>query len=111
VHDLSDANPTRIHLTVPRDFRATDDAVVTHPGFLDDHDVESHGPWRVTTVERTLADAAGGDLSQELVDAAVSEALSRGETTRRRLLRQSDGFSDHAALRLERALAAQAATT
>jgi predicted transcriptional regulator of viral defense system len=110
VHDLSDASPTRIHLTVPRDFRATDDAVVTHPWFLDDHDVESRGSWRVTTVERTLADIAGDELSQEIVDAAVSEALNRGQTTRRRLLRQAEGVCDHAALRLERALAARAAT-
>lgn len=110
VHDLSDANPVRVHLTVPRDFRATDEAVVTHPGHLDDCDAESRGSWRVTTVERTLADVAGGDPSQEFVDTAVAEALDRGQTTRRRLVRQAEDVSDRAALRLERALAARAAT-
>lgn len=106
VHDLSDVSPRRVHLTVPTGFRAVDDAVVTHEGSLDPEDVESRGSWSVTTVERTLADVAIGDLSQEVVDSAVRDAVERGLTTRRRLLRRAADASDRAALRLERALAA-----
>ena len=108
VHDLSDVNPARIHLTVPAGFRAADDAVVTHYASLGDGDIESRGAWRVTTVERTLADVAGGVLSQELVDAAVADALDRGLATRRGLLRRAADGPDRAALRLERALAMRA---
>src|SRR5215216_3133893 len=32
VHDLSDVNPAKIHLTVPPGFRGLDDAVITHHG-------------------------------------------------------------------------------
>lgn len=104
LHELSDINPPRVHLTVPAGFRAADDAVVTHVGSLGDDDVESRGSWQVTTVERTLVDVAGGELSQEIVNAAVAEALLDGRATRRRMLRRSADASDRAALRLERAL-------
>lgn len=108
VHDLSDINPPKVHLTVPEGFRMADAAVVTHHGSLDAGDVEERGSWRVTTAERTLIDVAGGDLSQELMSAAVADALDRTVTTRRRLLRRAADATDRAALRLERALAARA---
>lgn len=104
IHGLSDANPSRIHLTVPPRFRAQDDAVVIHIGQLDDRDVELRGSWRLTTVDRTLADVAASETSQELVTQAVGDALSQSKTTRRRLLRRSANADDRAALRLERAL-------
>lgn len=105
VHELSDANPRKIHLTVPPGFRAEDDAVQIHVGRLDPADVLERGAWRVTTVERTLEDTAA-TAAQEIIDAAVGEALERGITTRRGLLRRAQDASDRAALRLERALAA-----
>ncbi|MGL4175598.1 MAG: type IV toxin-antitoxin system AbiEi family antitoxin domain-containing protein [Dermatophilaceae bacterium] len=105
VHGLSDANPARVHLTVPPGFGAVDDAVVTHGAELAAGDVEDRGAWRVTAVERTLLDVSGGSSSQELVDDAVADALDQDLTTTRRLLRRSADATDRAALRLERALA------
>lgn len=105
LHDLSDVNPARVHLTVPQGFRAADDAVATHPGEVATEDLEVRGSWRVTTVERTILDVAGSDASQEIVDAAVADALREGKVTRRRLLRRSVDADDRTALRLERALA------
>lgn len=104
LHDLSDANPARVHLTVPRNFRTADDAVVTHFGVVDTEDLEARGSWRVTTVERTLVDVAGSNASQETVDAAVADALRGGKARRRPLLRRSADADDRTALRLERAL-------
>jgi predicted transcriptional regulator of viral defense system len=106
VHELSDVNPTRIHLTVDSSFGARDDAVVLHVDSLGESEIDRRGAWAVTTPERTLVDVAGADLSQEHIDRAVSDALARGVLTRRRLLRVADGAGDRAALRLERALAA-----
>lgn len=105
VHRLSDANPAKVHLTVPPGFRAVDDAVVLHVAVLPGEDVDDRGAWRVTSVERTLLDVAAGDGSPEFVVDAVTQALERGVTTRRRLLRRSADAPDRAALRLERALA------
>ena len=105
VHDLSDANPAKIHLAVPAGFHAKDDLVVTHKAPLGPEDIESRQGWQVTTPLRTILDVAGGEISQEHVDAAVSEAVERGLTSRRELLRSGERGGDRAALRIERALA------
>lgn len=108
VHDLSDVDPARVHLTVPAGFRAQDDAVVLVHADVEDADKERRRGWSVTTVPRTLLDAAGSDLSQEHVDAAVGTALERGQVSPRRLRLHADAHGDRAALRIERALAAAA---
>lgn len=106
LHDLSDVNPARVHMTVPPGFRARHDAVRTHRGELPDDDVEQRRGYAVTTLDRTLLDVAGSDASQEIIDAAVADALERGLTTRARLRRRAVATSDRAALGIERALSA-----
>jgi predicted transcriptional regulator of viral defense system len=106
VHGLSDVDPASIHFTVPPGFRTEDPLVVVHRESLGDADVEVREGWRVTTPLRTLVDVAGGALSQEIVDAAVADALEHGVLTRRGLRRKTADLPDRAALRLERALAA-----
>lgn len=103
-HDLSDANPARLHLSVPAGFRARDDHVHTYPATLDSHDIEAHLGFSVTTVERTLLDVAGVGAAQDLVDAAVADAVSGGRSTKRRLRRRAANATDRAALGIERAL-------
>lgn len=110
VHDLSDVDPAKIHFTVPTGFRAEDPLVVVHREPLGEADVEEREGWRVTTPVRTLVDIADGELSQEVVDAALTDALGRGLLTRRSLRRLTTSLSDRAALRLERALAAAEST-
>ncbi len=105
VHGLSDVDPANIHLTVPQGFRAVDPMVVTHIGELPPGDVEEREAWAVTTPLRTLADLAAGDLSQEHIDQAITEAITRELITRRSLLRRTADLPERAALRLERALA------
>ena len=105
VHGLSDVDPVKVHLTVPTGFGAVDEMLALHVGELTEDERELRRGWAVTTALRTLVDAAASDLSQEHVDRAVADALRRGLTTRRRLLRASADAPDRAALRLERALA------
>lgn len=104
VNDLSDANPAKVHLTVPSGFRARHAHVRTHVGELPAEDVEHRRGFLVTTPERTLLDVAASGASQEIVDAAVSDAVRREATTPRRLRRRASGASDRAALGIERAL-------
>jgi len=106
LHDLSDVDPVRVHLTVPPAFRAEDESVVLHRHALADHDLEERQGFRVTSSLRTLLDVASTDLSQEHVAKAVAEALHRGSTTPRRLRSRADAMGDRAALRIERALTA-----
>jgi predicted transcriptional regulator of viral defense system len=109
IHDFGDVNPGHVHLTVPPGFRATDPAVVLHKAALGANDIEDRESYRVTTAERTLLDAAESDVTQEQLDAAVSEAVQRGLASPLRLRTRSDEFGDRAALRIERALNAAAA--
>lgn len=104
VHGLSDANPAKIHLTVPSGFRSEDAHVRTYVDTVPPDDVERRRGFAVTTVERTLLDVAGIGASQELVDAAVGDAISREATSARRLRRRAANASDRAALGIERAL-------
>jgi predicted transcriptional regulator of viral defense system len=106
LHDVGDANPAKVHLTVPANFRAANPAVVLHKKSLAPGDIEERPDVRFTTIERTLLDVAAGDLSQEQLDTAVSDALEAGLISRRQLRARSDRHGDHAALRIERSLAA-----
>jgi len=110
LHDLSEIDPSRVHLTVPPGFRAEDPRVVLHRQVLPDAHVEERPGFRVTTPLRTLLDAAATDLSQEHIDRAVMDALQRGDATPRRLRAGADVAGDRAALRIERALAAASVT-
>lgn len=107
VHDLGDVNPVHVHVTVPPGFRASDPALVLHKADLGPADAEDREGFRVTTVERSLLDAAVGDMSQEQVESAVSDAVSRRLVRPRRLRARSDEFGVRAALRIERALSAE----
>lgn len=73
---------------------------------------DSYARWTVWSGGRGVVSHTSAlavhDLSQEVVDAAIAEALLDGRTTRRRVLRRSAEAHDRAALRLERALARQA---
>jgi predicted transcriptional regulator of viral defense system len=105
VHDLGDANPSLVHLTVPPGFRARHPAVRVHVAALPPADAEDLEGYRITTVERTLLDLAAGDTSQEQLEVALADAMTRGVVSPLRLRHRSDEFGHRAALRLERALA------
>lgn len=108
VHDLGIANPTEVHLTVPRGFRQKNAAVVLHRADLAIKDVEQHEGFRVTTPLRAVVETAAAGADQDVVDAAVAELLDRGMTSRRRLLYAAQELGPTAELAVERALRAVA---
>lgn len=87
LHDLSDANPARIHLTVPPGFRRQlPSGIVIHRGIVPDGEWEEHEGYRVTTPLRTLIDIATNPASWPSLESAVRDALRRGLVRRRQLL-------------------------
>lgn len=88
-YDLSDVNPSKLHMTVPRSFRRNAET----PGVLKLYradlgkDEITRGPgYLVTTPIRTLRDVIeSGKLSLELVEQAISGAIARGLVTRSEL--------------------------
>lgn len=104
VHELSVLDPGLITLTVAPGFRARTPAVRIVTSTLPADDVEQREGFWVTTPLRTVLDVAQTE-TQDSVNDAVHDALSRGLITPRGLLSRSDDHGDRAALRIERALA------
>lgn len=79
LHELTDLLPNRIHLTVPRTFRkSAPNGCALHKATLATADIEEREGFYVTTPLRTLLDAASSGMSQEQLNAAVRDALTRG---------------------------------
>jgi predicted transcriptional regulator of viral defense system len=104
VHDLGIANPVQVHLTVPPGFRQQDVNVVLHRAPLSTDEVEQHRGFRVTTPVRAIAESAAAAVDQDIIDAAVSDLLERGDATRKQLLYAAQRMGPSAELRLERAI-------
>lgn len=90
LHELSDAMPRRLDMTVPPGFQrmAAIPAVLNlHRARLGDDDVETVEGVRVTTTLRTLVDVIDdGILGEDLQLQAVHEAIRRGRVSRPQLV-------------------------
>ena len=81
LHELSDALPRKVNLTLPADWgkrrlRVPKGVIVHHADVPKAERVEI-GPVPVTNVRRTLLDCVDAHVSLELVDAAVHQAQQR----------------------------------
>jgi len=86
LHELSDALPARVHLTLPsawskRRFRVPADVMLHHADVPPD-DRSWFGAVPCTSARRTLNDCARDDLSPELLRQAAQQALRRGLVAR-----------------------------
>jgi predicted transcriptional regulator of viral defense system len=82
IHELSDANPAKLHLTVPTTFRRnakTPTLLVLHRASLDEKDIEQRSGFAVTRPLRSIADlAAAESVSLDIIEQALAEARQRG---------------------------------
>ncbi len=85
--DLSDVNPARIHMTVPRGFRRHSkipSALTLHFSRIDPSEYVDHGGYKVTRPFRTIADVVRcRSLSPEFIIQAVREGIQTGKLTHR----------------------------
>lgn len=87
LHELSDANPSRLQVTVPPHFRHPLEAqLVVYRATLQANEWEQREGYRVTTPLRTLLDIAASATSWPYLEDAVFPALKRGLVHRRHLL-------------------------
>lgn len=86
LHELSDALPARVHMTLPRSWARrrlrVPDGVVLHHADIEDADRTWCGSVPVTTPGRTLRDCAAANAPPDLVRQARDEGLDRGLFTR-----------------------------
>lgn len=89
LHDLSDVIPNAVHLTVPRSIRNLPKLpgvkIHTTTRAFDTGEVVTREGMRVTSVARTIVDAADRGTGPEQIEMAVRQALRQGLTSRKRL--------------------------
>jgi predicted transcriptional regulator of viral defense system len=82
LRDLSDANPSKLHMTVPPGFRRNSETpavLVLHKSRLEPQDVIRERGYAVTTVMRAVLDSArSGDADMGMLEQALAEGLRRG---------------------------------
>jgi predicted transcriptional regulator of viral defense system len=86
LRDLSDVNPSKLHMTVPMSFRRNSEipaVLVLHKAKLDPKEVIHERGYAITTVMRSIQDcAASGDADVTMLEQALAEGLRRGLVTR-----------------------------
>jgi predicted transcriptional regulator of viral defense system len=86
LYDLSDLNPSKLHMTVPTDFRRNSDIpgiVVLHYADLPESDVQTAQGFKFTRPLRTILDVIeAGTVERNFIRQAVRQALDRGLITR-----------------------------
>jgi predicted transcriptional regulator of viral defense system len=89
IHELSDVNPAKLHLTVPATFRRrarTPKILVLHRANLDEKDVEQRQGFAVTRPLRAIADVAVAEsVSHDIIDQALIQGRQRGLITAREM--------------------------
>jgi predicted transcriptional regulator of viral defense system len=86
VYELSDVNPVKVHVTVPREYRIrrkdVPDVFVVHRAELTDADMTRHEGIAIVTPERAILDAHAGHLGQALISQAIDDGERQGLLTR-----------------------------
>lgn len=89
IHDLSDVNPAKLHMTVPAAFRRTaktPNVLVLHRSNLNEKDVELRQGFAVTRPLRSIADLAAAEFtSHDIVEQALMDGRRRGVITAREI--------------------------
>jgi predicted transcriptional regulator of viral defense system len=89
IHELSDVNPVKLHMTVPPTFRRRAKApkiLVLHRANLEEKDVEKRQGFAVTRPLRAIADLATEEsVGRDIVEQALTEGRKRGPITVREM--------------------------
>lgn len=92
LHELSDANPSRLHMTVPMSFRRNSEipsVLVLHRANVPTEDTQEMSGVRCMTPLRTIIDlVTKGKTDRTFLKQAIQEALARGLITRNHLERE-----------------------
>jgi hypothetical protein len=85
LYELSDVNPAKIHITVPRAHRPqrkTPALYVVHRADLRDDEITAHEGIPIVTPVRAILDAYATGLGPALIEQAIADGQRRGVLTR-----------------------------
>jgi predicted transcriptional regulator of viral defense system len=89
LHELSDIMPSKLHMTVPKEFRRNSkipEVLILHYAHLDKSDVQEMHGIRVTRPLRTIVDLLqSGHVDRSQLKRAVDEAVRRGLVGRKEI--------------------------
>lgn len=106
IHEITDLNPSKLHMTVPPTFRRSvpiPKVLVLHEGVVTPKDIEQKKGYAVTSVRRTLEDLIREQsVTLAIIRQGVKEGIRRGILTLREV-------ADSPLLRKMASLARQAA--
>jgi hypothetical protein len=89
LHELSDLNPARLHMTVPTNFRRNSEipgVLILHHGNLTESDIQSGPGYQYTRPLRTIIDLIeAGTVERNFIRQAVRQAVDRGLITRQQI--------------------------
>jgi predicted transcriptional regulator of viral defense system len=87
LYELGDLLPSKIHLTVPLDFRkGPAKSLMLHKADLNAAEIERRDGLPVTKPQRTLLDLARSHLDDERLSAIARDAIKKGLVSRKELL-------------------------
>ncbi|MBI4223957.1 MAG: hypothetical protein HY609_03405 [Deltaproteobacteria bacterium] len=90
IFDVSDAMPSKLHMTVPPKFRKSatvPPVIVLHRAKLKPENIQKKNGYSVTTPFRTILDlVADKSTSDDIVDQAIKEFRTRGLLTEKEML-------------------------
>lgn len=87
IRDLSDANPSKLHMTVPPGFRRNSETpavLVLHKARLGPHEVTRERGYSITTAMRAILDSAEFE-DADMLKKALIEGLRRGLITKKEI--------------------------
>ena len=89
LYDLSDLNPSKLHMTVPTDFRRNSEIpgiLVLHYADLPESDVETASGFKFTCPFRAILDLIeAGTVERNFIRQALRQAVDRGLITRQQI--------------------------
>ncbi len=93
LYEMSDANPSKLHITVPRKFRIRREVpgyLVVHHADLQPHEIQPFEGIPVTAPERSILDCHARHLSRGLIRQAIDDARRQGYLSMRDAARLQD---------------------
>jgi hypothetical protein len=89
LYDLSDLNPSKLHMTVPTDFRrnsAVPGILLLHYAALPESDIQTAQGFKFTRPLRTILDVIeAGTVERNFIRQALTQAIDRGLITRQQI--------------------------
>lgn len=89
LHNLSDLNPAKLHMTVPKNFRRNSEMpgiLVLHFNDLPEGDIQTGPGYKYTRPLRTILDLIeAGSVERSFIRQAIRQAVDRGLITRQQI--------------------------